>query len=281
MTYSEHYHLNLVQGSDTVNPLTVDKPNYETIDTTMYNNESAGVGTATEVTTGTVHALTRSKTNQNVFRFRATSNYTVGDTFTLDGDVVTAIMSDGTSLANRCYIIGSDVLCAIVSGQLTFFIPKKYDGDNVMVGTKSVTEKFNDVEGDVTTLENKVGGMGLHKFYTITPSTNETWGSILERVRDTAFAELGGVTNFCEVNTNLEGNNGMIFHPVRIYSNATLTSWFSMRSSSSGLVIYSMNTSPNGTRLSKYSWNSSGQLTITDMTDETASTLTVNGPDFN
>ena len=35
MTTTENYNLNIVEGSDNVNPLVVDNPNYETIDTIM------------------------------------------------------------------------------------------------------------------------------------------------------------------------------------------------------------------------------------------------------
>ena len=131
MTTSTHYNLKLVQGSDIVNPLDIDKPNYEAIDTAMYNNESASVGTATELTTGTVHALTRLKTNQNVFRYRATSRFNVGDTFTVDGNVVTAQYPDGSTLSDGCYIIGSEVLCSLYESQLTFSLVKEYGADDI------------------------------------------------------------------------------------------------------------------------------------------------------
>ena len=131
MQTSTHYNLNLVEGTDLVNPLTVDKPNYEAIDSAMYDNECSAVGSATELKTGTVHALTRVKSNQNVFRFRATSIFEVGDTFTVDGNSVTALYSDGSSLSDHCFIIGSDVLCALIGTQLTLFSNKQYDASEI------------------------------------------------------------------------------------------------------------------------------------------------------
>ena len=122
MQYTTNYNLNIVEGTDIVNPMSVDNPNYTTIDTTMYANECNSIGSATELKTGTVHALTRVKANQNVFRFRATARYVAGDTFTVDGNVVTAQLPDGSALADGAYIIGSDVLCALIGTQLTLFV---------------------------------------------------------------------------------------------------------------------------------------------------------------
>ena len=137
MTQSTHYKLKLVQGSDIVNPLDNDKPNYEAIDTALYNVEESAIGTATELTTGPVHALTRISINtdsgavQNVFRFRATSRYNVGDTFTVDGNVVTALYPDGSTLSDGCYIIGSEVICSLYETQLTFYIGKEYSANDI------------------------------------------------------------------------------------------------------------------------------------------------------
>lgn len=119
MNYSTHYNLNLAEGTDLVNPLTVDVPNYQSIDSTMYANEQAGVGSATELKSGTIHAITRANQNRNVFRFTATSVFNLGDTFTVDGSVVTALYPDQSSLKERCFIVGSEVLCLLTGSQLT------------------------------------------------------------------------------------------------------------------------------------------------------------------
>ena len=119
MNYSTHYNLNLAEGTDLVNPLTIDVPNYQTIDSAMFANEQAGVGTATELKSGTIHAITRANQNTSTFKFRATSNFVSGDTFTVDGATVTALNVNGSSLTGGCFIIGSEVLCTLNSGQLT------------------------------------------------------------------------------------------------------------------------------------------------------------------
>ena len=121
MQYSTNYNLNLVEGTDIVNPLVIDKPNYITIDTQMKANEDSGVGTATEIKTGTVHALTRSNGDNNVFRYVATSVCNAGDTFTVDGVNVTALLPTGEALANNSYAIGCNVLAILTSTELTIF----------------------------------------------------------------------------------------------------------------------------------------------------------------
>ena len=54
MQYSTNYNLNLVEGTDIVNPLVIDKPNYIAIDAQMKLNEDATVTTATEIKTGSL-----------------------------------------------------------------------------------------------------------------------------------------------------------------------------------------------------------------------------------
>lgn len=121
MRKSSNYNLNLAEGSDVVNPLVVDVPNYEIIDETMKDNANSGITTATELLTGTVHALTRVNKDAPMFRFVATSNFKVGETFTVDGEQVTALMSTGEPLGNGAYVINSNVLCCLTGTLLTVF----------------------------------------------------------------------------------------------------------------------------------------------------------------
>ena len=121
MRKSSRYGLNLVEGSDIVNPLVQDVPNYEIIDEELGKNADAGIPVATELLTGTVHALTRENPNAPMFRFVATANYKAGDTFTVDGVQVTALLTSGEPLATGCYVINSNVICCLVGTVLTLF----------------------------------------------------------------------------------------------------------------------------------------------------------------
>lgn len=122
MTQTEHYDLNIVVGSDLFNPLTQSNPNFEKIDDVMYNNSIAGITTAVHLLGDTVNALTRVNKDCPVFRFTATSDYTAGQTFTVDGIVVTAQMTNGKSLSTNAFKINSNVLCILQGTLLTMYV---------------------------------------------------------------------------------------------------------------------------------------------------------------
>lgn len=122
MTNTTHYNMTIAEGTDVVNPLTQIFPNFNTIDDAMFANKQSGIGTATEVATGPVHAIVRANPDSNVFRFTATSAWTTGDTMTLDGNAVIVHMSDGTVPATGAYIIGAEVLAMVNASLVTLAI---------------------------------------------------------------------------------------------------------------------------------------------------------------
>ena len=113
MQYTPHYNLNLPEGTDIVNPLVQDNPNYSAIDTALYDNKLRVVGTATHVKTGTNHAITLADSDINQFKFVATGDYATGDTFTVDGVTVTPRIADGSTIPNGAFKINSTVLCIL------------------------------------------------------------------------------------------------------------------------------------------------------------------------
>lgn len=121
MRKTANYELNIAEGSDRYNHLTIDNPNYEKIDITMKANEDSAVQTATELKSGTVHAITRNKPNASMFRFVATSDYTSGETFTVDGQQVTALLPNGATLGTGAYHINANVLCCLVGTNMTVY----------------------------------------------------------------------------------------------------------------------------------------------------------------
>lgn len=157
-----NYGFNISEGTDLVNPLTDIFPNFDDIDTDLKGVSDSAVGTATELLTGTVHALVRSDSDRNVFTFTATSNFEAGETFTLDGVQVTALTPDGQTLSTGCYIIGSEVLVAVKGTLMTVYVTPskaldsdKLDGhDSTYYATAS---DVSDLSGDVSALSSKVG----------------------------------------------------------------------------------------------------------------------------
>lgn len=121
MRETDNFDLSLYEGTDKFNPLTVENANMTKIDEQMAKNFAGTIGIATELKSGTVHALTR-EDDTPVFRFVATSNYTAGDTFTVDGLQVSGLLADGRTLSTGAYVINANVLCCLVGTVLTFYV---------------------------------------------------------------------------------------------------------------------------------------------------------------
>ena len=121
MQNTENFNLKVYDGEDLFNPLTVENVNMNAIDTQMKKNENHAVGDATELVSGTVHAITRLTPDAPMLRFTATSRFTAGDTFTVDGVQVSALTVSGEQLPDGAYIIGSEVLAYLKGTLLTVF----------------------------------------------------------------------------------------------------------------------------------------------------------------
>lgn len=156
-----NYGWNISEGSDLVNPLTDIFPNFESLDTDLKNVSDASIGEATELKTGTVHALTRTDTSRDVFKFTATANFTAGDTFTVDSEQVSALTTSGEQLTTGCYVIGSEVIVAKKGTLLTFFISNVITDASTLEGHSAsyfaTASDLADTDSDVLTLSNKVG----------------------------------------------------------------------------------------------------------------------------
>lgn len=136
MQYTTHYNLNLPEGTDIVNPLVQDNPNYSAIDGALYANKVRAVGNATEVKSGTVHAITRSDADIDVIRFTATGNWNTGDTMTIDGTPVSVYLPDGSAALDGAYIINSEVFGILNGTRFTLYsnsvdVTNKADKSNI------------------------------------------------------------------------------------------------------------------------------------------------------
>ena len=162
MNTTTNYGLKQYEGTDLFNPLTVENVNMGDIDTAMKAISDHSVGAATELTTGTVHAITRADADRNVFLFVATSNFTAGDTFTLDGNQVSALTPDGQQLATGSYVIGSSVLCALHDTLITVYVnPAKAKDADMLDGHDSsyyaTDSDLDTVAGTIQAVSDKVG----------------------------------------------------------------------------------------------------------------------------
>ena len=165
MTSTTYYNLNIVEGTDIVNPLIVDNPNYEKIDEAMHDNAVAGVTLATEIANATVHAITRENSDCAVIRFIATSEWKAGDTATVDGVPVTTLLPSGETLPDGAYVINANVLCILTGTNLTVYLDsKKVENANEIpfndttVGAELVKldREIVNLDGEIVRLDGKI-----------------------------------------------------------------------------------------------------------------------------
>ena len=162
MQNTSNYNLNLVEGTDLVNPPIQFNPNFQTIDAAMFANKEKTVGTASEVVTGTVHAIVRANQDADAFRFTATGAWTTGDTMTVDGTSVNVHLSDGTAPLTGAYVIGAEVL-AVLNGTLVTLITSSAAIDPGVTSfnnrTGAVTPALSDYDASMIDYDNTGSGL--------------------------------------------------------------------------------------------------------------------------
>lgn len=182
MRESEHFNLNLVEGTDIVNPLVTDVPNYESIDAQMFKNQNAGVQNATELKNGTIHAITRLVPDAQMITFTATSNFVAGDTFTVDGIQVSALTVSGEQLPTGAYVINSQVLAILKGTLLTVYGIGSDVADNALAlnghpdtyfGTKDEVDNAINTANASASLAESVANKGLKLLWeNLNPNTD-------------------------------------------------------------------------------------------------------------
>lgn len=145
MYTTTNYGFNIVEGTDMVNPLTQLNPNFTALDTDLKAVSDNTVDNATCIKTGTVHAVTRTNTSANVFRFTATGNWNTGDTMTVDGTLVSVFAPDGTAPSNGCFVINTEVLAAIQGTRVTLYV-NTGSASNISFDDTSVSYTANNVQ---------------------------------------------------------------------------------------------------------------------------------------
>lgn len=158
MTSTTYYNLNIVEGTDIVNPLIIDNPNYEKIDEAMHNNAVAGVTLATEIANATVHAITRENSDCAVIRFIATSQWKAGDTATVDGVPVTALLPSGETLPDGAYVINANVLCILTGTNLTIYAERKKaeNANEITFNNTTVGAELVKLDGEIVRLDGEI-----------------------------------------------------------------------------------------------------------------------------
>ena len=174
MQYTTHYNLNLPEGTDIVNPLIQDNPNYSAIDTALYDNKLRVIGNATHVKTGTNHAITLTDSDIAAFKFVATGDYATGDTFSVDGVTVTARVANGSSIPTGAFRINSTVE-AILDGTILNLI--NVDGTNpaTAISYDNTSSGLN-----ATNVQNAIDELAIKGNVSVTADGIKTYGQLLD-----------------------------------------------------------------------------------------------------
>lgn len=205
MQNTSNYNLNIVEGTDIVNIPVQLNPNFQTIDAEMFKNKQGSIGTATEVVTGSVHAVVRANTDADMFRFTATGAWTAGDTMTLDGSAVTVHLADGTAPATGAYIIGAEVV-AVVNGTLVTLLTS---AAQPVAGVTS----FNSRTGAVVPQASDYDAADIDYDNTTSGLTATDVQSAIDELADAApdaWAELG----YCEASAGTMNNTTIPALPI-------------------------------------------------------------------
>lgn len=188
MNQTTNYELKLYEGTDLFNPLTVENVNFTDIDTAMKGISDAAVSAATELLTGTVHAITRTDSDRDIFVFPATANYAAGETFTVDGTQVTALLPSGTTLPTGAYVIGSNVLCVLNGTLMTVFCDAGADAQTLQGHAASYFATDSDLDDLTTTVGNISTKVGSAVLTTTAPdlsgAVNELNSNLTQIIQD-------------------------------------------------------------------------------------------------
>lgn len=169
MNQSTNYNFNLPEGTDLVNLLTQLIPNWASLDTLLKGVEDQAITNCTEVVSLGVHAITRTNTDGKILKWIATANYTAGDTFTIDGNLIAAATASGEALATNAIVSGAVILAALNADEsaMTIFVT----GTNVASDSEKLggqlpsyyakESDMSDAKQDITDLDNLMGSTSI------------------------------------------------------------------------------------------------------------------------
>lgn len=260
MQTTTHYGFNIVEGTDIVNPLTQLNPNFTTLDTELYDVSLETIGNATEVVSGGVHAITRSDATKTTFKFVATGDFMEGNTFSVDGVAVTAKTLSGANVPGGAYVTGSIVIASLNGNNLTVYASDVEDvtADDVSVSGGGSVQDYID-------------NLGEKNLEVWEPVTNETWESLIGRIRDGSVKTIPANV----IRTSIDGISGLIFHQDR-RTGSTLWQYNSHYTSGGVVILYSISASPTSVAVRKYNLIAG---TVENLTTQAASQVAIYGLD--
>ena len=169
MENTTNYGLRKCQTGDLFNPLTVNNPNLDDIDTDMKAISDRAIGRATELVSQGVHAITLLDTDCKTFKFVATGNYSAGETFTVNGIQANAYTPSGSALTSNAFVTGSIVLGALNEDgtAITFYVTgSAVADDSLKLGGElpsyyATQSDMTSTNTDITNLKNQAGNTSI------------------------------------------------------------------------------------------------------------------------
>lgn len=169
MENTTNYSLRKYQSGDLFNPLTVNNPNLDDIDTDMKAISDRAIGRATELVSQGVHAITLLDTDCKTFKFVATGNYSAGETFTVNGIQANAYTPSGSALTSNAFVTGSIVLGTLNEDgtAITFYLTgSAVADDSLKLGGElpsyyAPQSDMTSAKTDITNLKNQAGNTSI------------------------------------------------------------------------------------------------------------------------
>lgn len=126
MSTTQYLKLNKPSGSDLVNPLTDTFPNWDIVDEAYHGLDIRAIGSATELVSQGVHAITVLNTDCKTIKWTATANFTAGETFTINGIQCNAYLPSGEALGTNAYVSGAQVIASLNddNSAMTVYVPQ-------------------------------------------------------------------------------------------------------------------------------------------------------------
>ena len=169
MQTTSNYNFLLPEGTDLVNLLTDSNPNWTALDGILLEMDERSVANCTEVVTLGVHAISRLNTHTKLLKWIATANFTAGDTFTVDGNLIPATTPAGSALATGAYVTGAVVIACLNADDsaMTIFVSgTNVASDSQRLGGElpsyyATDADMDDVQTDITNINNWIGNNSI------------------------------------------------------------------------------------------------------------------------
>lgn len=237
MQYTQYYNFKLPEGTDIVNPLVDNNPNWSSVDTELKNVEYRTIAGATESVSGSVHTITR-VASLPFFSFTATGDWKNNDSVVIMPGSMACTPTDtsGNLLKNNTYVTGQRVLCYLSGTTLTMFVNnyKDYNASDILT-----------TDGD--SVQDYIDNTKFKNLETWTPNIGENWETFLARIRDNSTKTIPA--NF--IRCTVDGVSGLIFRQSR---RTSATSWQYETDYFTGnsLIKYAMSVGSDSAVLRKY-----------------------------